>query len=58
MTQPHYVGFMGGLVIACELVRACIDAGILVKPASSDPPYGYWAWYKAPRLMKSWSRGR
>lgn len=58
LAQPHYLGFVGFLIVTSQLVRNCIDAGLLTVPESPDPNFGYWAWHEAPWLMKSWSKGR
>ena len=58
LAQPYYLGFVGFLVAASELVRGCIEEQLLTMPNEPDPNFGYWTWYHAPNLMKSWSKGR
>ena len=58
LTQPHYLGFLGFLIATSQLIRSCIETGLLTPPVDPDPNFGYWTWYEAPHLMKSWSKGR
>lgn len=58
LAQPHYLGFLGFLIANSQLIRSCIETGLLTPPADPDPNFGYWAWHQAPNLMKSWSKGR
>lgn len=56
--MPGKVPGRKGTRLERELVQLHQTAGILVKPESPHPHFGYWAWYKAPRLMESLSKGR
>ena len=58
LTQPHYLGFVGFLRAELALCIACRREGLLKVPANPPKSFGCWAWYRAPRLTRSWSRGR
>ena len=58
LAQPYYLGFVGFHIATSELVRGCLEEHLLTMPNEPDPNFGYWTWYRAPNLMKSWSKGR
>ena len=58
LAQPYYLGFVGFHLATTELVRGCLEEHLLSKPNEPDANFGYWTWYRAPNLMKSWSKGR
>lgn len=57
LTQPHYLGFIGFLMITSEVIQHCQEEGHLRKPETEAPNLGCWAWLGG-RLMDSWRRGR
>ena len=57
LMQPHYLGFIGFLMMSSNLARSCMESGLLREPEGNSAMLGCWAWRRG-RLMKSWRKGR
>ena len=56
--QPHYLGFLGFVTACRQLIVACREERLIPDPVDPPKGFGCHAWYGAPRIMRSWSKGR
>jgi hypothetical protein len=55
--QPHYLGFVGFLMIASSVIHRFMEESHLTEPDVETPNLGCWAW-QGGKLMTSWRKGR